>query len=58
MARGGGVISVARSWHAFMEAVRLCEGEAALIYCNCPAVDGFLVVERVGDGVRLLYRPR
>ena len=52
------MISVARSWHAFMEAVRLCEGEAALIYCNCPAVDGFLVVERVGDGVRLLYRPR
>ena len=55
---GDGVLALAKSWHAFMEGLRLGDGEAALIYYTCPAVDGFVVVERVGDLVRVSYRRR
>ena len=33
---GNGVVSFAKSWHAFNEAVKLADGESFLIYCTCP----------------------
>ncbi|ABP50268.1 MAG: hypothetical protein QXP31_08295 [Pyrobaculum sp.] len=55
---GNGVVSFAKTWHAFMEALRLNEGESFLIYCTCPMVDRFLVLRREGDKIVLLYRRR
>ncbi|MFN7105335.1 MAG: hypothetical protein ACK4M3_01920 [Pyrobaculum sp.] len=55
---GGGVISFAKTWHAFLEAISLGDGESFLIYCTCPMVDRFLVLKRVGEKIYLLYRPR
>ncbi len=53
---GKGVISFAKTWHAFMEGIKLEEGEHFLIYCTCPMVDRFVVLSRVGENIRLLYR--
>jgi len=53
---GGGRISFAKSHHAFVEAIELEPGEAFLLYCTCPMVDKFVVLQRTGDFVRLIYK--
>ncbi|MFN3805050.1 MAG: hypothetical protein ACK4SY_08330 [Pyrobaculum sp.] len=55
---GGGTISFAKTWHVFLEAISLKDGESFLIYCTCPMVDRFVVLKRVGEKILLLYRPR
>lgn len=55
---GKGVVSFAKTWHAFLEAITLGEGESFLIYCTCPIVDRFVVLRREGDKLRVLYRRR
>jgi hypothetical protein len=53
---GGGRVSFAKSHHAFIEAIELNPGEAFLLYCTCPMVDKFVVLQRVGEAVRLIYK--
>lgn len=53
---GKGVISFAKSHHAFVELLRLEPGDAFLLYCTCPVVDKFLVITREGDAVKLIYK--
>jgi len=53
---GGGRVSFAKSHHAFIEAIELNPGEAFLLYCTCPMVDKFVVLQRVGEAVRLMYK--
>jgi len=55
---GNGVVSFAKSWHAFNEAVKLADGESFLIYGTCPMVDRFVALRRTGDKLVLLYKPR
>jgi hypothetical protein len=53
---GSGRVSFAKSHHAFIEAIELNPGEAFLLYCTCPMVDKFVVLQRVGEAVRLIYK--
>ncbi len=53
---GGGRVSFAKSHHAFIEAIELNPGEAFLLCCTCPMVDKFIVLQRVGESVRLIYK--
>jgi len=53
---GGGYVSFAKSHHAFIEAIQLNPGEAFLLYCTYPMVDKFVVLQRVGEVVRLIYK--
>jgi hypothetical protein len=43
---GGGRVSFAKSHHAFIEAIELNPGVAFLLYCTCPMVDKFVLLQR------------
>jgi hypothetical protein len=43
---GGGRVSFAKSHHAFIETIKLGSGEVFLLYCTCPMVDNFVVLQR------------